>query len=254
MTGACRLRPPHLVSCVRAPSGHSHPPGLSPPRPPARRDTVPSPHPCPPNSSAPGPILPRPRPREVPPQDAGSCWGWEIHSRRELCPERTEAAGWPPVPAHPERSWGPSQTPSGCGFRQSLQVNGSGPGNLGVHRPDAPPVGQARERPGWGAGRRVRNRRPPPASPGVRLETPRGPGQPLHGGERRPCGYDWERKHRSEGGKRKLTPKRRVGKGSRDREREVQGPGGRPAEEGRRGRLAPRCRRHRVHLGLHWRL
>ena len=131
VTGACRLRPPHLVSWVRAPSGHSHPRGLSPPHPPARRDTVPSPHPSPPNSSAPGPILPRPRPREVPPRDAGSCWGWEIHSRRELCPKRTEAAGWPPVPAHPERSWGPSQTPSGCGFRRSLQVNGSGPGTWG---------------------------------------------------------------------------------------------------------------------------
>lgn len=38
---------------------------------------------------------------------------------------------------------------------------------------------QARERPGWGAGRRVRNLvpPPPPASPGVQLETPRGPGR-----------------------------------------------------------------------------
>lgn len=31
-------------------------------------------------------------------------------------------------------------------------------------------------------------------------------------------------------------------------------PGGRPAEEEVPGRMAPRCRRHRVCLGLRWRL
>lgn len=143
MTGACRLRPPHLVSWVGAPSGLYHPQDLSPPTPLSVQGC------CPLTPPQPIPLsFPRPHPAKTTPPGVsapgtqGPAGGGRSTGGASCVPSLQRPRAGPLVPAHPERSWGPSQTPSGCGFRQSPRVNRSGPGTQGCITPTPLPWGR----------------------------------------------------------------------------------------------------------------